>query len=106
MSSGYLGGIKGQVLSLCHLYRYRLEVGHPRRTAKALAARSAAAEHLRLVPYSDLPELYPHPENSGEILDQFAEIDPAVCREIKYYLVVIKCIFYIDELHLEAKRAV
>ena len=64
-------------------------------------ADAHAAEQLGLVAHADLPKLDPGLEDARQILHEIAEIDPAVRREIKEHLAVVKCVLRLDQLHVE-----
>ena len=96
-----LGGVEAQVLLLGHLDRNRLERGEERRTAQRPAARAVAPDHLGRVAHADLAHLDPRLEFRGQFLDQLAEIDAAVSREIEHELRPVERLFDARQLHAE-----
>src|SRR5688500_5029191 len=88
--AGKLGRVQAQVLLLGHLDRHRFERGEKRRAAQWTAAAAVAADHLGRVANADLPHLDPGSELGTELLDQLAEIHPAVGSEVKNDLRAVK----------------
>src|SRR5690606_13603826 len=84
--SGNLHWVEGKVLILGHLDRNRFKIPEKRGTAEDPTAGTDSAQHLRLVPYADLPEFDPRAEHRGQIPDQFPEIDPAVGGKVEDHL--------------------
>ena len=70
--------------------------------AQASSTDSYAPQNLCLIPDSDLAELNPGTEYACQILNQLPEIDPPVCSKIKQHLIVVKRIFCLNQLHLQA----
>ena len=56
---------------------------------------------LALVAHADLTQVDAGAENAGELLQQLAEIDAAVRREVKHELCAVKRVFRIDEVHID-----
>ena len=69
--------------------------------AQLPAAYSDAAPDLRLIPDTDLAQLDPCAEHAGQVLYQLPEVDPSVCRKVEQYLIVVKCVLRVDELHVQ-----
>ena len=93
--------IQREILLLRHADGHRLEVPEERRAAERPAAAADAAHELRLVAHADLPQLDARAEHGREILDELAEIDAAIGREIEHDLVHVERVLDIDELHRE-----
>ena len=73
-------------LLLGHLDGNGLEVLQKAGAAEGLAADAEAADHLALVAHADLAQLDAGVEDAGQILDQFAEVHPAVGGEVEHDL--------------------
>ena len=100
--AGDLGGIEGEVLGLCHLNGYRLELVQELGTAEGPAADAQAAQHLGLVPHTDLPQLDAGMDGAGQVLHQGPEVHPAFRREEEEHLVSLKAVLRLHQLHLQA----
>ena len=70
--------------------------------AEGPAAAAIAAQDLGLVADSHLAQLDAGAEHSCQVLDQLAEIHASVRCEIKKDLAVVKGIFGVDQLHIQA----
>ena len=69
--------------------------------AKRPSADADAPHNLRLIPHPDLAQLNPRLKHRRQIFHKLPEIDPPVRGKIKQHLIVVKCIFRIDQLHLQ-----
>ena len=54
--------------------------------AEGLAADAKAADHLALVPHADLAQLDAGVEDTGQILDQLAEVHAAIGGKVEHDL--------------------
>src|SRR5262249_49864557 len=79
----------------------RVEVLEPGRAAEGAAARAAAVEALGLVAHPDLAQLDPAPEAGGEVLDELAEVDPMLGREVEGDPVAGERHLDLGQVHLE-----
>ena len=86
---------------LGHFDGHRLKIAQEGRTAQRASAGTQAAQHLRLIPYTDLLELDPCFEGSGHILHKPAKVHPAIGCEVGDQLVAVKCVLYLDQLHIQ-----
>ena len=97
-----LARIERKVLFLGHLNGDGHKIGKPGMAAERPAAASVSAQNLGLVSDTHLAQLDARAEYTRQILDQFAEIHAAVRGEIKQHFAVVKSIFGIDQLHIQA----
>ena len=100
--AGNLRGVQGQILLLGHLDGHRYEIRQMGMTAQWSSTDTDAAQNLCLIPDADLPQLDTGTEHAGQILYQLAEIDASVRGKIKQYLVIIKGILCLDQLHFQS----
>ena len=70
-------------------------------TAKRPSTNTNTAKDLRLITDTDLTKLDPGLKHRRQILNQLPEINTAIRCKIKQYLVIIKGILRIDQLHLK-----
>ena len=70
-------------------------------TTERATADTETAHKLSFVAYAYLTQLDARSEHSRKVLDELAEIDPALSGEIEDELAVVKRILNIDELHIE-----
>lgn len=95
------GGIHRKPLFFRHFDRDRLEIVQKGGAAERFAADAETAEHFCLVAYADLAQFDAGAERRGEVLDKFAEIDPAVGGEKEDDLAAVEIVVDLDQLHLE-----
>ena len=69
--------------------------------AQTSSTYTDSTKNLRFITNTDLSKFNTCFENCCEILYKLTEINSAVCRKIKQYFIVIKCIFRIYQLHLQ-----
>ena len=100
--AGYFARIQGQILLLGHPDGDRNKIIQIRCAAERPAARTVAAEHAGLIADADLTQFDAGAEHGGEVLDEVAEINPPVSREIEHDLAAIKRIFRRNQLHLKS----
>lgn len=98
--AGDLARVECQVLLLGHLDRHRLEIPQPGAAAEFPTADADAAGDLGLVTDADLAHLDPGVKGVGQILDQVAEIDPAVSGKEEHRLAAVEQVFNPHQLHL------
>ena len=96
------GGVKTEILRLCHFDRDGLEVVQKFTAAERATADAQAADHLCLVAHADLPQLDPCAENGGKALDQLAEIHAPVGGKEEEDLAAVKGVFRRNELHIQS----
>src|SRR5581483_6058886 len=101
----HLRRVEHQALILGHLDRDRHERRQPRRAAQLAAARADAADQLGLVARADLPHLDARVQPLREILDQVAEVDPLLRREIEQHLARLERVLDAHHLHRQAALA-
>ena len=97
----YFGRVQGQVLFLGHLDGDRCELAQVCMAAERPSADPDPSEDLCLVTDTDLTQLDPRAEYARQILYQVAEVDAAVRCKVEKDLAVVKCIFRLDQLHLQ-----
>ena len=99
--AGNLGGIQRQVLGLGHLDGDRLELVQELRAAEGPSTDAQTAQHLGLVPHADLTQLNAGMDGTGQVLYQGAEVHPALGGEEEEYLVALKAVLGLYQLHLQ-----
>ena len=63
------------------------------------SADADAADQFRFIAHTNLAHFNAGMEMVGEILDQFAKIDPAIGREIENDFRAVKQVFGLDQFH-------
>src|SRR4029453_669025 len=93
--------VERELLLARHLERDRMEVLKPGRAAEGATARPAAVEPLGLVADADLAQLDPGAEAGRQVLDQLAEVDPVLGREVERDAVPGEGDLDLRQVHLE-----
>ena len=101
---GNFRGIEGEILFLRHADGHRLEVAEEHRAAQRPAAAAHAAHELRLVAHANLSELDARAKHGGQILDELAEVNAPVRREVEDDLIQVERALDIDEFHRQAMQ--
>ena len=70
-------------------------------TAEGPAADAQAAQHLGLVPHTDLPQLDAGMDGAGQVLHQGPEVHPPVGGEEEQDLVPLEAILRLHQLHVQ-----
>ena len=70
-------------------------------TAEASATDTDTAHDLRLITDTNLAQFDTCLEYRSQILHQLTEINSSVCCKVKKDFIVVKCIFRINQLHLQ-----
>jgi hypothetical protein len=84
--AGYFRRVEGQVLVFGHLDGNRLKIAKERRATEKPTAWADAAQHLRFIPYADLPQLDARAKDGGQVLDQLAKVDASFRGKVKISL--------------------
>ena len=69
--------------------------------AQRPSADADASHNFSLVPDAYLAQLNPGLKHAGQILHQLPEINSAVGGKVKQDLIIIKCVFGVNELHIQ-----
>ena len=96
-----LGGVEGEALGLGHLDGDGLKVVQEAAAAEGPPADPQSAQHLGLVPHTDLAQLDAGVEHAGQILHQGPEIHPALAGKEKEDLIAVKVVLHIHQLHVK-----
>ncbi|MPN14147.1 hypothetical protein SDC9_161473 [bioreactor metagenome] len=99
--AGNLGGVQAEVLGLGHFNRNRQKRVQKLGAAKGPPADAESADHFRLVPHANLPQLDPRPKHSGQIPHQLPEVHPPVGGKIKDNFGPLKAKGNVYQLHVQ-----
>ena len=96
-----LGGVEGKALLLGHFDGNGLELAQKAGAAEGASADAQSSQHFGFVPHADLPQLDAGAEHPGQLLDQLAEIHPAVGGKVEQDLTAVKGVLHLHQLHFQ-----
>ena len=96
---------------LCHQVEQEVTLSTPERKGDWMTQEAGAAErspadaqtaqHFRLVPHADLPQLDAGTEHPGQLLYQLAEIYPPIGGKVEEDLAAVEGVFHLHQLHFQ-----
>ena len=70
-------------------------------TAQRSSADTDSSHDLSLISHTYLAQLDAGLKYTCKILYQLSEVNSSICRKIKQHLIIIECIFRIDQFHFQ-----